>query len=127
MATRSTDTPPLGFRSPHTAATLLGAVAGAVTYTLCILVKLPTPRYFPVSGTWDLGSHAGSISMGYYGNLLVSALALGLAYAVGRIPMVQRGLSKPKPAAALTWVSAVVFIGCLGTQLVHELMRWASR
>lgn len=127
MAHPNDDTPRTGFNGPNTAATILGGLAGALTYTLCILASLPTPRYFPVTGHWDLGPHPGSVSMGYYGNLLVSGAALALAYAIGRIPAVQRTLSRPAPAQVLTWLTTLVFVGCLTTQLVHELVRWGAR
>jgi len=114
-----------GFRRRETGALILGAIGGAVTYTTCVLAHLPTPRYFPVERVWDLGPHAGTVSMGYYGNLLVSAAVALAAYGLGRIPVVERGLCQPKAARILTWVMPLAVAGCLIAQLIYELARWS--
>lgn len=113
-----------GFRSEKTAAALLGALGATLTYTACVLAHLPTPRYFPLARTWDWGPHAGSIAMGYYGNLMVSAAVLAIAYAVGRVPAVGRWLSRPGPAKVLSWLVPSTVAVCLAAQLVYELVRW---
>ena len=93
------------------------------TYTLAYASKLPVLRYLPLDRKWTLLESQGQVTMGYYGLLVLSAIAFGVAFGVASIPPINKVLKAPAISRVLTFTAACSAFGALIYVAIAELIR----
>lgn len=108
----------------HQSTLVVALLFGVLFYVAAYALGLPAPKYLPVTGEWRMTPPENAIKMGYYGLLLWGIAGWTLGYVLGRQPMVQRMLAKPRVCRFLGWGSIAVVLFGLVHFVSHELSRW---
>ena len=91
-----------------------GAIAFALGYALPILFQVPNFYYDPLARRFFVGERAGSLPMGYYGQI-AWALSLAALVALGAWSVTGRRTREPRPGTLTlltAWaLSALVLVG----------------